>query len=112
MPITSAAAAASHGAREVSALGREIEAGALKCASSMTPHISSSGGSGGFLKLRGRSRITSSKRFSSIVLLLECSQRDPQLRSCRGEPALTGPFRHSQNAGDLRVRISLNVVHY
>src|SRR5436190_2964258 len=77
----------------------------------MTFHISSSGGSG-TLNSSGRFVITSSKRFSSILyLLLECSQRISQLRSCRGEPALTSPLGDSEYLGDFRVRVSLNVVH-
>src|SRR4051812_6605298 len=78
----------------------------------MTAHISSSGGLGWVPKLRGRSRITSSKRFSSIILLLECSQLLSELRSCRGEPALRCPFGDTENASYLRVCVSLNVVHY
>src|ERR1700693_1221891 len=112
MPITSAAAAATHGANEIIPRGEETEAGALKCASSITAHMSSSSGWSGGLKLRGRSRSTSSKRFSSIILLLECLQLLPELRSCRGEPALGSPFRNSQDSSDLGVRVSLNVVHY
>src|SRR4030088_2183926 len=112
MPITSAAAAASQGARRIIPRDEETEAGALKCASSITPHMSSSGGWPGGVKLRGRSRSTSSKCFSSIRLLLECGQLFPELSSCRGESALGSAFRDSQDSSDLRVRISLNVVHY
>src|ERR1700674_754069 len=111
-PITSAAAAVSHGAREIIPRREGTEAGALKCASSITAHMSSSGGGAGGLKLRGRSRSTSSKRFSSIILLLECSQLLPELRSCRRESALGSPFRDPEDSSDLSVRISLNVVHY
>src|SRR6202171_6274067 len=112
MPITSVAAAARHGACRISSRCDKKEAGALKCASSITAHMSSSGGWAGGLKLRGRSRSTSSKRLSSIILLLECSQLLPELRSCRGEPALGSPLGDAQDSGDLGVRISLNVVHY
>src|SRR5450756_434907 len=111
-PTTSAAAAASHGARDVSPRLVEIGTGALKCASSIVVHISSRGGSGGALKLRGRSRISSSKRLSSIILLLECGELLPELRPCRGQPALARPLGDAQNAGDFRVRVSLDVVHY
>src|SRR2546423_2173515 len=112
MPITSVAAAASHGALHIIPRPEETEAGALKCASSMTAHMSSSGGWTGGLKLRGRSRSTSSNRFSSIILLLECRELVPELRSCRGESALGCPFRDPQDSSDLSVRVSLNVVHY
>src|ERR1700674_1300009 len=112
MPMMSAAAAASHGARDVIPRVAEIGTGALKCASSITVHISSSGGSGGLLKLRGRSWITSSKRFSSIISLPERSKLFPELRSCRGQPALARPLGDAHDAGDFRVRVSLDVVHY
>src|ERR1700693_163190 len=112
MPITSVAAAASHGPPQILPRAGETEAGALKCASSITVHMSSSGGWVGGLKLRGRSRSTSSNRFSSIILLLECCKLLPELRSCRGESALGSPFRNPQDSSDLSVRVSLNVVHY
>src|SRR5258706_2951430 len=110
--MTSAAAAASQGARDANPRGLEIETAASRCASSITVHISSSGGGGGSLKLRGSSRITSLRRLSSIMLLLECGELLPELRSCRGQPALARPFRDAEDAGDLRVRVSLYVVHY
>src|SRR5437867_1699246 len=110
MPTMSAAAAASHGARDVNPRVAETGTCVLKCESSMTVHIASRGGSGGGLKLRGNSPSTSSMRSSSIILLLECSQLFSQLRSCRGEPALARPFRDAEDAGDFRVRVSFNVV--
>src|SRR5438045_2411653 len=111
MPMRSVAAAASQG--PVCIHLRDVAVARLsKWAFSITCHISSSGGSG-TLKSSGRLWITSSKRFSSIfALLLECSQRFSQLRSCRGEPALAGPLGDAKDLGDFRVRVSLYVVHY
>ena len=108
IPMTSVAAAASQGAVRVH---REFAARASKWAFSITCHISSSGASG-TLKSSGSRRITSSKLFSSISLLLECSEGCSQLRSCRGESALARPFGDAQDPGDFRVRVSLYVVQY
>src|SRR5438552_2275948 len=108
MPTTSAAAAANHGTLDAPRPVPEIGTATPKCEASITLHISSRGGLGGTLNVRGKSRIASSNRSSSIILLLECSELFPQLRSCGGELALGRPFGDTQHAGDYRVGMSLN----